>query len=230
MLQLGMNCPHCLHSFHDDPSELSSGIISYKNTTWNFDYQECPECGKLIGRILIWENRIKKILMVYPKKNMRKPLPSFIDKTFLEDYNEACSVIDESPKASAALSRRCLQNILREKATIKRFDTKNGKYVAEKVTQSDLFKEIQQVLDMGNLPSNISDGLDAIRVIGNFAAHPIKSTNTGEIVDVETGEAEWNLEILESLFDYYFVQPKNIQDKKEALNIKLTNAGKPTLK
>jgi hypothetical protein len=33
--------------------------------------------------------------------------------------------------------------------------------------------------------------LDAIRTIGNFAAHPIKSTSSGEIVDVEPGEAEW---------------------------------------
>jgi hypothetical protein len=29
-----------------------------------------------------------------------------------------------------------------------------------------------------------------VRTIGNFAAHPIKSTSTGTIVDVEPGEAE----------------------------------------
>ncbi|MDD4382552.1 MAG: DUF4145 domain-containing protein [Candidatus Shapirobacteria bacterium] len=226
-----MNCPHCLHSFHDSPSRLKTGgWMYYDKTIWNFEYQECPECKKLIGKILISEDDGIKEIMAYPKKNSRTVLPDFIDKQFLEDYNEACSVINESPKASAALSRRCLQNILREKAMIKRFDTIQGKYITEKITPSDLSKEIQQVLDMGNLTSNISEGLDAIRAIGNFAAHPIKSTNTGEIFSVETGEAEWNLEILESLFDYYFIQPKNIQDKKNALNIKLKSAGKPEIK
>jgi hypothetical protein len=34
-----------------------------------------------------------------------------------------------------------------------------------------------------------------------------KSTTTGVILDAEPGEAEWNLDILESLFDFYFVQP-----------------------
>lgn len=225
-----MICPHCLHSFHDNPSKLTNGWKYYGETDWNFEYQECPECKKLIGKIILLESDGIREIMAYPKKNSRKPLPDFIDKQFLEDYNEACSVIDESPKASAAISRRCLQNILRERAMIKIFDSSSGKYKTEKIKQSDLSVEIQQVLDMGNLPSNISEGLDAIRVIGNFAAHPIKSKNTGEIVDVEAGEAEWNLEVLESLFDYYFIQPKNIQDKKAALNLKLKAAGKPEIK
>ena len=68
------------------------------------------------------------------------------------------------------------------------------------------------------------------RNIGNFAAHPIKSTNSGEIVEVELGEAEWTLDVLEGLFDFYFVQPAQIQAKKEALNKKLAEAGKPPLK
>jgi hypothetical protein len=67
--------------------------------------------------------------------------------------------------------------------------------------------EIQTIIDSGKVPSYISEGLHAVRVIGNFAAHSIKSTSTGEIVDVEEGEAEWNFDVLESLFDFYFVQP-----------------------
>jgi len=46
---------------------------------------------------------------------------------------------------------------------------------------------------------------------------------------VEAGEAEWNLDTLEGLFDFYFVQPAVLQAKKEALNKKLSGAGKPTL-
>lgn len=63
-----------------------------------------------------------------------------------------------------------------------------------------------------------------------FAAHPNKSLSTGAIVDVEPGEAEWMLDVLEGLFDFYFVQPDILQKKKDALNKKLADAGKPPMK
>ena len=76
----------------------------------------------------------------------------------------------------------------------------------------------------------MSSAIDAVRNIGNFAAHPIKDTNTGEIVEVEPGEAEWLLDVLEGLFDFYFVQPAELRRKREALNEKLEAAGKPPMK
>jgi hypothetical protein len=134
---------------------------------------------------------------------------------FADDYKEACLVLSDSPKASGALSRRCLQNLLREVA---------------KVKPGNLADEIQQAVDSGGLPSSLVDSIDAIRNIGNFAAHPMKSQKSGEIMPVEPGEAEWNLDVLESLFDFYFVQPEVIRKKREALNKKLQDAGKPPMK
>jgi hypothetical protein len=72
--------------------------------------------------------------------------------------------------------------------------------------------------------------IDAIRNIGNFSAHPSKNKSTGEIVEVEPQEAEWNLDVLESLFDFYFVQPAVTKAKRDALNKKLADAGKPSMK
>ena len=57
----------------------------------------------------------------------------------------------------------------------------------------------------------------------------MKSTVTGAIVDVEEGEAEWNLDVLESLFDFYFVQPALTAKRKAVLNQKLKEAGKPEI-
>ena len=68
------------------------------------------------------------------------------------------------------------------------------------------------------------------RNIGNLAAHPTKNKGTGEIIDVEPGEADWQLDTLEGLFDFYFVQPALLQARKDALNDKLQKAGKPPLK
>jgi len=80
------------------------------------------------------------------------------------------------------------------------------------------------------LPSYIAESLDAIRSIGNFAAHPIKRQSTGEIVDVEPGEAEWNLDVLEVLFDFYFVAPDRTKARRNALDKKLADIGKPPVK
>jgi hypothetical protein len=138
-----------------------------------------------------------------------------VPEQFAVDYKEACLVLADSPKASAALGRRCLQNILREAAEVK---------------PSDLSKEIDEVIASKGLPSHLRDAIDAVRNIGNFAAHPIKSTNTGEIVEVEPGEAEWLLDTVEGLMDFYFVQPAETRRKRDALNKKLVDANKPPLK
>ena len=48
--------------------------------------------------------------------------------------------------------------------------------------------------------------------------------------NVEPGEAEWNLDVLEDLFDFYFVRPARTAAKVDALNKKLIEAGKPPMK
>ena len=124
-------------------------------------------------------------------------------------------VLPLSAKASAALSRRCLQAVLREKA---------------KTKSKDLADQIDEVINANAVPAYIAEELHAIRNIGNFAAHTMKSTNTGAIIEVEPGEAEWNLDVLESLFDFYFVQPALSAKRKSELNKKLKEAGKPEIK
>jgi hypothetical protein len=153
--------------------------------------------------------------LVYPKAVSRSPIPPEIPAEFAADYREACLVLPDSEKASAALSRRCLQHLLHEKVGVKK---------------GDLASEIQQVLDCKQLPGHLADDLDAIRNIGNFSAHPIKTTSTGTIVEVEPKEAEWLLNLLEGLFDFYFVQPARSQARRDALNAKLQDAGKPPMK
>jgi hypothetical protein len=140
-------------------------------------------------------------------------IPSEVPKNMSADYEEAALVFPFSAKASAALSRRCLQTVLRE---------------AGKSTKRDLSDQIDEVLP--KLPAHLQKSLDAVRAIGNFGVHPIKTKSTGEIVDVEPGEAEWNLDTLEALFDFYYVQPAILDKKRTDLNEKLKEVGKPSLK
>lgn len=210
-----MKCPHCLDSFHDEWEENHRLTRGTADGFWNEKHCECPTCGKTIIHVRNNNFNSGDWYQVIPKGIARMPLPSEVDDTqTINDYNEACLVLGDSPKASAALSRRCLQHILREKAGVKK---------------SDLNNEIQEIIDSGKLPADLSENLDYVRNVGNFAAHPNKSTNSGEVLDVEPGEADWNLTILEELMDYYFVRPARAIKKKEELNIKLKAAGKPEL-
>ena len=213
-----MKCPHCLENFFENWKEEE--IDSDKEGIWRIKYCECPSCKKLIVKLKVLsfgglEGSSSKEYLVRPKTISRAPLSPDIPEKFANDYKEACLTIADSPKASAALSRRCLQNLLREKA---------------KTIKKDLSGQIQEVINSKKLPSYLSEDLDAVRNIGNFGTHPIKSKGTGEIIEVEPGEAEWNLNILEQLFDFYFVQPEISRKKRENLNKKLKNAGKPQMK
>ncbi|BCL36625.1 hypothetical protein NSMS1_30720 [Nostoc sp. MS1] len=76
-------------------------------------------------------------------------------------------------------------------------------------------------MSSNQLPSYLVEEIHSVRKLGNLAAHPAKSISTGEIVDVEPEEAEWLLNILEGLFDFYFVQPAKSQKRIDALNRKL---------
>lgn len=204
-----MKCPHCLQGFHDNKHYVELGSDRYFQ--FHAVVRNCPECEKAIFSINYGPNEV----LFYPKAISRSPLPVEVPNEFAEDYIEACVTISDSPKASAALSRRCLQYVLREKGKIK---------------IGNLANEIQQIIDAAQLPSYLLESLDAVRNIGNFAAHPQKSNSSGEVIPVEPGEAEWNLDVLESLFDFYFVQPELLRKKREQLNKKLQEAGKPEMK
>ncbi len=224
-----MKCPHCLVEFHDE--KIITFLGKDSESKWGIESYNCPNpnCKKSIyflikGEIYrpqhssayyIKDNEYELKQLIRPKGTNRPPVPIEVPAEFSEDYQEACLILADSPKASAALSRRCLQLILREKA---------------KVKKSDLAKEIQETLDNNILPSYIAESVDAIINIGNFAAHPLKSKSSGEIVPVEIGEAEWTLDVIELLFDFYFVQPNKIKLKRQALNLKLKDAGKPNMK
>lgn len=45
---------------------------------------------------------------------MAKIFPEYIPKPIRNDYEEACAIVESSPKASATLSRRCLQGMIRD--------------------------------------------------------------------------------------------------------------------
>ncbi len=199
-----MKCFRCKEPFHPDWSHRSLDRDS--EGEWCMKYVRCPHCNDLSFSLeRVSTSGDEEQVMVYPRPRYGAPAQAEVRAEFADEYTEACLVLADSPKASAALSRRCLQRLLRDKAQIK---------------PQSLAAEIDELLTSNTLPSHIAETVDAVRRIGNFAAHPIKSQHTGEIIPVEPKEAEWLLETIYELFDYYFVQPKRREERLADLDSK----------
>jgi hypothetical protein len=217
-----MKCPHCLVEVHESFSSYNvyafQERFQAKNAQgtlcqWQTNSMVCPACKKGIIRLIEQNTQGAEMSesQVLPFGTSRNPVPAEVPPNLAEDYIEAAQVLVLSPKASAALSRRCLQGILRD----------NG------FTEKDLAPAIKAVVTSGKLPVTLAASLDAVRNIGNFAAHPTKDTNTGMVLPVEAHEAEWNLDVLDGLFEYFYVLPAKEKAKINELNKKLAAAGKP---
>ena len=225
-----MKCPYCNSAFYFEAS--GSWVLEYEDpedenpSGFAIEHGFCPECGQLIvfsqdgdyyeasnGSYLL-HNRREGVELLIPK-GFSRPVEKEVPDSYRDDYQEAVTVLSISPKASAALSRRIMQHLLREECGVK---------------HANLAAEIQEYITRDGIPSYLTNAIDAVRNVGNFAAHPMKDKYTDRIVDVEDGEAEWLLEVLDSMFDFTFVQPRRLEERKQRLNEKLKGMGKPHMK
>lgn len=222
-----MRCPTCKREFYPQPDRIGNYWEDQEEDStgaFRFSIQQCPSCYetivlrekgrgyKLSDKLMVDE--VTETIVIYPQDD-EFSVASEVPEDFAADFQEANAALEYSAKASAALSRRLLQKVLREKLGI---------------AKRDLSQEIDEFIASSKAPTYLTDAIDAVRQVGNFAAHPIKYTNTGEIVDVEPGEAEWILEVVDSLFDFVFVQPAKLKERRDSLNQKLQEIGKPPLK
>lgn len=161
-----------------------------------FTYLSKLSTGKLEGgyyrpvdEIESWVNRPSGIY---------KQFPDYVPKVILADYREAVLIKDLSPKASATLSRRCLQGMIRD---------------AWHVKPARLVDEIKAI--EGQIESSVWSAIDAIRNIGNIGAHMENDINV--IVDVEPGEADMLIGLLELLIQEWYVEKYERQRRVEAI-------------
>jgi Domain of unknown function (DUF4145) len=225
-----MKCPHCTTSVHES---WNVNVVYTRDekgnqtgTHWRLQYMLCPECHKSIMRLGSMTRQGPNFplqdpaswIQIFPTGSTRALAPKEVPTDIANDHAEAAKVLALSPKASAALSRRCLQAVL----------------LIAGYTQKDLAKQIDAVLaepdGKKTLPSGLQMIVDAVRNLGNFAAHKITDQTTLQIIDVDPAEAEYCLDVLDAVFDHYYVKPAQAQAIKDALNAKLAAANKPPIK
>ena len=104
-----------------------------------------------------------------------KPQPDCIPQPIRDDYYEACAIRDLSPKASATITRRCLQGMIRDFCGISKH-----RLIYE-------ISELRERVDQGRAPPGVQpdtvDAIDHVRQIGNIGAHMEADINV--IVDAD---------------------------------------------
>ncbi len=119
-----------------------------------------------------------------------KDFSEYVPEAIRQDYEEACLIRSLSPKASATLSRRCLQGMIRDFHGVKR--------------KHNLKQEIEAIKDKVDL--KVWEAIDGVRAIGNIGAHMEQDVNL--IIDVEPEEAQKLIKLNELLFKRVVYQPR----------------------
>lgn len=211
---MNYTCPYCgHHSTITDPNRHSFWNQLYlKESTLgkvglNVNAITCPnpECNKLnlIASLTGATIHGTKSATVHHSWKLlpdseAKILPDYIPAPIQEDYYEACKIRDLSPKASATLSRRCLQGMIRN---------------FHGISKSTLFDEIKDL--KGKISQDVWDSIDAVREVGNIGAHMKKDIDV--IVDVEPEEAQLLISLIEQLIDDWYVVREDRRKRSESL-------------
>lgn len=179
-----MNGPLCV----DDKDSRNS-------YTFNISINYCPVCQKTNFLAKGCKALTGTIINMHPLSSANQ-FPEYVPKVIRADYEEACSILNLSPKASATLSRRCLQGMIRDFWGI---------------SKSTLFEEIAALKD--KVPASQWQAIDAIRSIGNIGAHMQKDINV--IIDVDPNEAKQLISLIELLIDKWYIAR---HDEEELFN------------
>ncbi len=115
----------------------------------NVRFSECYECSK----VTIW----KGDEILWPADHEYPPPHSDLPPDLLRDYEEAGAVLAASPRGTAALLRLVVQKLCVELG-------EPGK---------NINTDIGSLVKKG-LPDRVQKALDAVRVVGNNAVHPLQ--------------------------------------------------------
>lgn len=186
------------------PSQSGFKTVAYGCTN--------PECRRLSLTIDLYgfvytgssgRQRKYRVVNLLPQ-SASKPQPDFIPQALRDDYDEACAIRDLSPKAAATLVRRCLQGMIRDFCEI-----------TDKRTLYDEIRALKALIDDGRAPSGVTEetvaAIDQVRGIGNIGAHMEHDINL--IVDVDPNEAQVLIELVEMLFDEWYVARHRRREK-----------------
>jgi hypothetical protein len=197
----GFQCPYCSMIMTISEDTLSTQTPGFKSTyvsSWygnhepsvvsslEINFYKCPNCGEYSIKVKGIGNAVRDVDVQIRPISLSKKFPDYIPQGIRQDYEEAYAIVNLSPKASATLSRRCLQGMIRD---------------FWKISKSRLVDEIDALQD--KIPAAQWRVIDGVRRIGNIGAHMEKDINF--IVDIEPNEAHKLLKLIEHLLEQWYI-------------------------
>ncbi|MCH8222546.1 MAG: DUF4145 domain-containing protein [Chloroflexi bacterium] len=149
-----------------------------------------------------------------PRKGSARPVDDLVPDKYKRDYQEASLILGDSPRMSAVLARRILADLLEEYAECKQYG---------------LADRIDAFVKDTNHPRDLRKNLHYVREVGDFGAHT-KTDVEGQIIDIESEEAEWTLDVIDNLFDYFIIGPERDADRRAGVTQKMEQAGRRPIK
>ncbi len=148
--------------------------------------EKCPECGFVSVRVVsVSEDAVGIERWVVPPAVMRR-FPEYVPAAIRTDYEEACAVLQYSPKSAATLSRRCMEGILQDFFGIE---------------ERTLFASLEKVKPL--VSNSLWKAIDALRKLGNIGAHMQQDVNV--LAGVDPGEAALLLKLIERLIEGTYI-------------------------
>lgn len=217
MADFNWTCPHCSRDQVVGASKVAFathhiGIEGTADGSLSYGVQAIgcanKNCKKLSVEFGLWRDKYSSgagyvvdqsppllYLHVIPRGSA-KPQPDYIPAPIIEDYQEACLITQDSPKAAATLARRCLQGMIRDFCGISR-----------KTLYLEL-NELRKAVDENRASRGVThesvEAIDHVRTVGNIGAH--MESDIDLIVPVEPDEAQILIGLIEMLFVEWYVE------------------------
>jgi hypothetical protein len=169
----------------DGPRRLVSIFVVCPNPRCRqFSLSASLHTLEIVGNRAYTGKHLKTWAMVPPSQ--ARSFPVALPERVIEDYREACLTLELSPKVAAALSRRCLSEMLRD---------------FWRVQPGSLNDEFRQI--KGTADPLTWEAIESVRQSGMIGAR--MESEGAEIRDADPGEAKLLIGLIETLIQDWYV-------------------------
>ncbi|HGF5285416.1 DUF4145 domain-containing protein, partial [Vibrio parahaemolyticus] len=189
-------CPHCCNRAKQEKICEQR----YESVAWGVHDGEVDDCEgtyhvykcTTCSEILVYHNLFDfKRTLVYPNIHLDSSVPDSVSKI----YDEAVRVKYISPNSFAVQIRRALEALTNDRG----------------VPKGNLASKLKVLSERGEIPGNLAEATDILRLVGNLGAHADKD-------DVHPLHAMAIDEFFRAIVDYVYVAPARIDRFNELLS------------
>jgi hypothetical protein len=215
MSEYAWHCPFCDRdqNVSDDGRQVSFADLTIENAEGPrrlvVKYAVCPNPAckefsltvslhslEVVGNRSYTGKHIKTWSLVPPSQ--AKAFPVTLPSAVLEDYREACLAMELSPKAAAALARRCLSQMIRDF------------WQVQPGSLGDEFRQIKGIVDPVTWET-----IESVRGTGMIGAR--MDSEGAEVMETEPGEPKLLIGLIETLIHDWYIARQERRKRLDAI-------------